>query len=188
MTISWLVQKVTNDEKRSASGRLLCVSPRFPTREMTNSWLVQKVTSDEKRVRQTLVGSATFPSEQVGDDELVARAESDVTGGGAAGGAVELVVIFARCLSVILQVLFSVYQTSFLSVIFTSFILGFIQGVVSLLFGQFYSVCYWEWPNQVYTQSLEGLPFPRRRCISVPLIVGASARFHLACFTRLYHF
>jgi hypothetical protein len=86
------------------------------------------------------MGFATFPSEQVGEDDLVASAESD--GDGAAGGAVELVVICASCLSVILRVLFSVYQTSFLSVIFTSFILGFIQGVVSLLFGQFYSVCY----------------------------------------------
>jgi hypothetical protein len=53
---------------------------------MTISWLVQKVTSDEKRVRQTLMGFATFPSEQVGEDELVASAESD--GDEAAGGAV----------------------------------------------------------------------------------------------------
>jgi hypothetical protein len=51
-------------------------------------------------------------------------------------------VIFASCLSVIWRVLFSVYQTSFLSVIFTSFILGFVQEVVSLLFGEFYSLCY----------------------------------------------
>jgi hypothetical protein len=131
---------------------------------MTILWLVQKVTSDEKRVGQTLMGSATFPSEQVGEDELVAGAESD--GDGAAGGAVELVVIFASCLSVILRVLYSVYQTSFLSVIFTSFILGFIQGVVSLLFGQFYSVCYftsfWSRIWRVYSREDRGPRTDRR--------------------------
>jgi hypothetical protein len=72
------------------------------------------------------------------------RLVQKVTGDGFCRRCSEVVmaVIFTSCLSVILRVLFSVYQTSFLSVIFTSFILGFIQGVVSLLFGQFYSVCY----------------------------------------------
>jgi hypothetical protein len=77
--VSDFMRMVNGDElprgSRSASGRRLCVSPRFPTREKTNSWLVQKVTSDEKRVRQTLMCFATFPDEGV--DELVARAEGD---------------------------------------------------------------------------------------------------------------
>jgi hypothetical protein len=44
-------------------------------REITSSLLVQKPTNDEKRVRQTLMSFATFPNE--GEDELVARAETD---------------------------------------------------------------------------------------------------------------
>jgi hypothetical protein len=74
------------------------------------------------------------------------------------------VVIFASCLSVIWRVLFSVYQTSFLSLIFTSFILGFVQEVISLLFGEFYSLCYFTSFGLgfgEFTLEHDGAPYPR---------------------------